>query len=723
MASINLPLGNVLNENLWTGSVRVPSVFIKDHALAYIRLVRKTNNDGLRIKLSSTSDGDVNIAGPEFTDAVENYLEAFIFINQDGEELTTPGPNNGTNLESDSAEPYLWRTSNFADVSAFFVGIVNLSITIQDNIQYVSLTGELDVEIQAEGILLVEESEIVIPPAEEVRTSINLPLGIFDDSTVGWEGSVRVPSVFIKNHELAYIRFLQLVGGSLRIRLSSTPDGDPEAIGPEFSNSVENFLEAFIFINQDGEELTTPGPNNETNFFSDPDEPYFWTPPNFNEVSAFFILATNVSITIQDNFQYVPLSSELDVEIQAQGTLLVQEPPPLEIGASINLPLGNFDGGFWLGSVRIPSVFIKNHALAYFVSIAAFPEGGMGFHLSSTPDGDLDAAGPEFTDAVENFLEAFIFINQDGETLTLPGPTNINNSSNDPDEPYNWFPSNWLDIYNTFFLTATSLSITIQDDIQYVPLSSELDIRVNVEGILTVRELQEIQLSGEFNVQIQAQGILTVEEFVLPDQTVTQDSLVLDFNEETGLYERIGNVIVNESALRVWVPGIWIAVTLFAKLPTGDIRLWTGSPNLLLDNEEYLASRILEVSSTGSESDLNSSNRSLKVTVSAIPEIQRVVFLSPVGLAPIRLQTIVSETAGLSWRRVGQEVVGVISSPVLTGYTYTFDVEPRSALVDRARLIYWSHSDRVRRHGAVDQGMSQMPKLSDEGVLGRWPNP
>ena len=560
MASINLPLGNVLNENLWTGSVRVPSVFIKDHALAYIRLVRKTNNDGLRIKLSSTPDGDVNIAGPEFTDAVENYLEAFIFINQDGEELTTPGPNNGTNLESDSAEPYLWRTSNFADVSAFFVGIVNLSITIQDNIQYVSLTGELDVEIQAEGILLVEESEIVIPPAEEVRTSINLPLGIFDDSTVGWEGSVRVPSVFIKNHELAYIRFLQLVGGSLRIRLSSTPDGDPEAIGPEFSNSVENFLEAFIFINQDGEELTTPGPNNETNFFSDPDEPYFWTPPNFNEVSAFFILATNVSITIQANFQYVPLSSELD-------------------------------------------------------------------------------------------------------------------------------------------------------------------IRVNVEGILTVRELQEIQLSGEFNVQIQAQGILTVEEFVLPDQTVTQDSLVLDFNEETGLYERIGNVIVNESALRVWVPGIWIAVTLFAKLPTGDIRLWTGSPNLLLDNEEYLASRILEVSSTGSESDLNSSNRSLKVTVSAIPEIQRVVFLSPVGLAPIRLQTIVSETAGLSWRRVGQEVVGVISSPVLTGYTYTFDVEPRSALVDRARLIYWSHSDRVRRHGAVDQGMSQMPKLSDEGVLGRWPNP
>ena len=560
MASINLPLGNVLNENLWTGSVRVPSVFIKDHALAYIRLVRKTNNDGLRIKLSSTPDGDVNIAGPEFTDAVENYLEAFIFINQDGEELTTPGPNNGTNLESDSAEPYLWRTSNFADVSAFFVGIANLSITIQDNIQYVSLTGELDVEIQAEGTLLVEESEIVIPPAEEVRTSINLPLGIFDDSTVGWEGSVRVPSVFIKNHELAYIRFLQLVGGSLRIRLSSTPDADPEAIGPEFSNSVENFLEAFIFINQDGEELTTPGPNNETNFFSDPDEPYFWTPPNFNEVSAFFISATNVSITIQDN-------------------------------------------------------------------------------------------------------------------------------------------------------------------LQYVSLSSELDIRVNVEGILTVRELQEIQLSGEFNVQIQAQGILTVEEFVLPDQTVTQDSLVLDFNEETGLYERIGNVIVNESALRVWVPGIWIAVTLFAKLPTGDIRLWTGSPNLLLDNEEYLASRILEVSSTGSESDLNSSNRSLKVTISAIPEIQRVVFLSPVGLAPIRLQTIVSETAGLSWRRVGQEVVGVISSPVLTGYTYTFDVEPRSALVDRARLIYWSHSDRVRRHGAVDQGMSQMPKLSDEGVLGRWPNP
>ena len=199
--------------------------------------------------------------------------------------------------------------------------------------------------------------------------------------------------------------------------------------------------------------------------------------------------------------------------------------------------------------------------------------------------------------------------------------------------------------------------------------------------------------------------------------------LVLEYSETLGLYRERGIEIFQDSALNQDSPEEIIAVLLSANLPTGIIRVWTGTPNLIFEGNEYMASRILDVSSIGNVSDLNSNSRSIQVTISSIDPQNRNIFLNPVGLAEVRLQTLTSMDSGITWRKIGQQVVGVISSPVLSGGAYTFQIEPRSALVDRARLVYWSHEDRIRRYGIKDQGMSQMPKLSDQGVLGRWPNP
>ena len=200
------------------------------------------------------------------------------------------------------------------------------------------------------------------------------------------------------------------------------------------------------------------------------------------------------------------------------------------------------------------------------------------------------------------------------------------------------------------------------------------------------------------------------------------EKLRLDYSNELGLYRSRDGVLLEKDAFNVWNPGIWTATLVTVTLDE-ILRFWTGTPDLEFEGETYLASRVINVNPFASNSDTESGGNALSITLSAIQTEQRQAFLTPVGPVPIRLQALATENAGKEWRKIGQEIVGVMSNQVLAGSNFTFQVEPRTALTDRARIETWSHEDRVRKYGVVDQGMSQMPKLAEEGVLGQWPNP
>ncbi len=120
----------------------------------------------------------------------------------------------------------------------------------------------------------------------------------------GWQGAVLIDPAFVVGGGVAYLRHIQRVGISVRIRLSATETDEPLDARPEFTGALETADEAFTFAGTDGATFTLKGPGHADNDFADPSEPYFWTPDNNTAMTAWFAeRAGNFTFTIDDGVE------------------------------------------------------------------------------------------------------------------------------------------------------------------------------------------------------------------------------------------------------------------------------------------------------------------------------------------------------------------------------------------------------------------------------------
>ena len=121
------------------------------------------------------------------------------------------------------------------------------------------------------------------------------------DQQSGWQGAALIDPVLIVGGGVAYLRHIERVGNSIRVRLAASETADPLDAGPEFTAALETYDEAISFVGSDGAALTLKGPGHPDNTFADASEPYFWTPDNGAAMAAWFLNRSGAFTFILDD--------------------------------------------------------------------------------------------------------------------------------------------------------------------------------------------------------------------------------------------------------------------------------------------------------------------------------------------------------------------------------------------------------------------------------------
>ena len=121
------------------------------------------------------------------------------------------------------------------------------------------------------------------------------------DPQSGWRGAVLLDPAFIAGGGVAYLRHIERVGNSIRVRLGATETDDPLDAGPQFTTALERADEAVTFVAPGGATVVLKGPGHLDNTFADFLEPYFWTPDNGAAMNAWFANRSgNFTLTLDD---------------------------------------------------------------------------------------------------------------------------------------------------------------------------------------------------------------------------------------------------------------------------------------------------------------------------------------------------------------------------------------------------------------------------------------
>ncbi len=196
---------------------------------------------------------------------------------------------------------------------------------------------------------------------------LDLGPGAFGDLT--WEGAILVDAGLIDG-TTAYLRFLQLRGNSLVVRLATSPTADPEDAGPEFTAAFETAEAAFTFAEAGGDSVVLKGPAHPANTFVHPTEPYFWTPDNGAALNAWVRGSGSGVVTLTlDDGQVAPpvISATFD---GASGSLSLALTKRVLLPETIS---ATFDGAS--GSL---SLALTKRAL---LTLADFERGGLEFDV------------------------------------------------------------------------------------------------------------------------------------------------------------------------------------------------------------------------------------------------------------------------------------------------------------------------------------------------------
>ena len=141
-----------------------------------------------------------------------------------------------------------------------------------------------------------------------------------------WAGAILIEPALVAGGATAYLREINVSGGgNVQFRVSATTTGDPADAGPELKGTWEIYAEAISFSDDEGNSLALKGPNNPDNSFSDPDEPYFWTPDNGTAVTAYWAAArTNIQLTLDTGLDLAD-SDDTGLDVDAKALLVASD--------------------------------------------------------------------------------------------------------------------------------------------------------------------------------------------------------------------------------------------------------------------------------------------------------------------------------------------------------------------------------------------------------------
>ena len=127
------------------------------------------------------------------------------------------------------------------------------------------------------------------------------------------------------------------------------------------------------------------------------------------------------------------------------------------------LTLSGTNAAGWSGAALIDPTLIEGGGTAYLRHIRPIGN-SIQVLLSAAADGDADAAGPEFTGALEGAESAFTF-DAGGASLTLKGPGHAGNVFADPSEPYYWTPDNGAEMNAWFAAVEGDVTLALDDGV------------------------------------------------------------------------------------------------------------------------------------------------------------------------------------------------------------------------------------------------------------------
>ena len=155
------------------------------------------------------------------------------------------------------------------------------------------------------------------------------------DQQSGWQGAVLLDPALIVGGGVAYLRYIERVGNSIRVRLGASETDNPLDVGPHFTQAFEAADEAFTFVALTGSTLVLKGPGHPDNTFADLIEPYFWTPDNGAAMAAWFTGRSGAfTLTLDDG---------VEPSIAVGGTAAAGAAETAATVARVALTLADFD--------------------------------------------------------------------------------------------------------------------------------------------------------------------------------------------------------------------------------------------------------------------------------------------------------------------------------------------------------------------------------------------
>ena len=228
------------------------------------------------------------------------------------------------------------------------------------------LTGDLAAGVGLGHIPLPASADFTGELAGDLAPSVALgsapgPHQVFDlganpfDSGADWLGALLLDPVFVVGGGTAYLRRFGISGNSTRLDVSESDTGSFVGAGPELVTEWEDWEGAIVF-DADAGGITLKGPNHPDNSFSDPSEPYFWTPDNGAAFRDWYLTEPQ-NVTLRFNLAPAPdpvvadaaFTGELDGDLAAAAELGTA--PDLALGAAFT---GDLDGDLAAGVDLLP---------------------------------------------------------------------------------------------------------------------------------------------------------------------------------------------------------------------------------------------------------------------------------------------------------------------------------------------------------------------------------
>ena len=134
MASQTITLGSLsalFDDYFVNVTVQLDSALVQGGGTGWFRrFTWSGGSDQISLNVSSTSSETPGTAGPDFTEAVENYASAFTFSYSGGTSIVLKGPNHPDITSRDMSEPYAWTPDNASEFETWLGNVGSNSVTL-----------------------------------------------------------------------------------------------------------------------------------------------------------------------------------------------------------------------------------------------------------------------------------------------------------------------------------------------------------------------------------------------------------------------------------------------------------------------------------------------------------------------------------------------------------------------------------------------------------------